>query len=58
MDVELAEERMKSLEHSEQHYFKRLVLHLGCTSTKPLTCYLATITMVWRLKLIPRTLLY
>ncbi|OAA49319.1 protein arginine N-methyltransferase 1 [Metarhizium rileyi] len=26
MDVEMAEQRMKSLEHSEQHYFKRLVL--------------------------------
>lgn len=26
MDVEIAEQRMKSLEHSEQHYFKRLVV--------------------------------
>jgi protein arginine N-methyltransferase 1 len=25
MDVEVAEQRMKSLEHSEQHYFKRFV---------------------------------
>lgn len=24
MDVEVAEERMKALDHSEQHYFKRL----------------------------------
>lgn len=23
MDIELAEERMKALAHSEQHYFKR-----------------------------------
>jgi protein arginine N-methyltransferase 1 len=26
MDVEVAEEKLKTMEHSEQHYFKRLVL--------------------------------
>lgn len=25
MEVELAEQKMNSMEHSEQHYFKRLV---------------------------------
>lgn len=25
MDVELAEEKLKAMEHSEQHYFKRCV---------------------------------
>lgn len=28
MEVELAEQKMNSMEHSEQHYFKRLVLFL------------------------------
>jgi hypothetical protein len=33
MEVELAEEKMNSMEHSEQHYFKRLVyLALGIRS--------------------------
>lgn len=26
MEVEIAEEKMKGMEHSEQHYFKRSVL--------------------------------
>lgn len=29
MDVEVAEEKMKTLEHSEQHYFKRFVAAVG-----------------------------
>lgn len=29
MDVELAEQKMNSMEHSEQHYFKRYVGPFG-----------------------------
>lgn len=29
MEVELAEQKLKTMEHSEQHYFKRYVLWLS-----------------------------
>lgn len=30
MEVELAEQKLKTMEHSEQHYFKRYVFSISC----------------------------
>lgn len=30
MDIELAEERLRALDHSEQHYFNRFVYRSPC----------------------------
>ncbi len=52
VDREVAEKQLKSLEHSEQHYFNRQVLsrlrpYNFCTLTSMLTvCAAATTTMV------------
>lgn len=32
MEVELAEQSLKTMEHSEQHYFKRYVDSLACAA--------------------------